>query len=319
VLIRRLILTFSVFVHRVRDTDPAIRTDCIRELGVWAKRYPEMYMKNTFHSHFFRSTNDNDGPVRLETMKALMNIFGTPSAASNAGSFTLRIAPRLIQIASQDTEIAVRTNAIAVISQIDKTGALEDYDEEKRSQVARLIFDVEPKVRKAAATFVKGLWEERAENLTTNFESQRDGKKKRASKIKQTDLQRHFKWKALAELLVETSQGLERPEDDEAGPSNQLDLVTSAGNDSPTTRADAAAGALYSQIDLLQDWYALVDYLLLDHSTSETDPWLLTEEEEDFMIEVLITCIRREETVSKRFRPWLTLRMRKMTRRQRSS
>jgi len=286
-----------MFVHRVRDTDPAIRTDCIRELGVWVKRFPEMYMKSPTFSHFMRSTNDNDGPVRLETMKAVMNVFANASSANLASSFTLRIAPRLVQMAAQDTEIPVRTNAIAVITQIDKTGMLEDDDDEQRAQVARLIFDVEPKVRKAAAAFVKGLWEERAEKLQTEFKAQRDGKKKRAAKIKEADLERHFEWKALAQLLVETSQALEKPEEDEAGPSKPLELVT-ASESTPTTRASAAAGALYPQIELLQDWYALADYLLLDHSDSETDAWLLTEEEEDFMLEVLITSIRAEEAVS---------------------
>jgi cohesin complex subunit SA-1/2 len=285
-----------LFVHRVRDSDPAIRTDCIKELGVWVKEFPEMYLKGQFFSHFTRSTNDSDGPVRLETMKALVHVFSKASAANDTSSFTLRIAPRLIQMAAQDTETAVRTNAIAVITQIDKTGALEDDDEVQRDQVARLIFDVDPKVRKAAAAFVKNIWEERAESLVTDFGARRDGKKKRAAKIKEEELQRRFEWKALAQLLVETSKELASPEDDDAGPSKALDLV--AAETALTTRAAAASEALYAQIELLQDWHALVDYLLLDHSTSENDPWLLTEEEEDFMLEVLITCIRKEEEVS---------------------
>jgi hypothetical protein len=57
-------------------------------------------------------------------------------------------------------------------------------------------------------------------------------------------------------------------------------------------RATAAVEALRSSIEGLADWQELVDYLLLDHSTADSDMWLLAEEEEDFMIQVLIACIK---------------------------
>lgn len=282
-------------MHRVRDADPAIRTDCIRELGVWVKRYPEMFLRTSVFSHFARGSNDPDGNARLETVKALSGIFSSSSPSSNASSFSLRIAPRLIQMATLDVEVPVRTHAISVLTQIDKTGSLEDAGDELREKIARLIFDEEPKIRKATAAFVRAMWEERAEKLKSDFNALRDGKKKRAAKVKGADLDQRFDSKALAQLLVETSQSLDTADEQEAGSSKQPAVLAVNDSSKATTRAAAAADALYSQIDLLQDWHALVDYLLLDHSTSESDPWLLTEEEEDFMLDVLIACIRRED------------------------
>lgn len=34
----------SVFVHRYRDSDPIIRMECIRELGIWILKFPDSYL-----------------------------------------------------------------------------------------------------------------------------------------------------------------------------------------------------------------------------------------------------------------------------------
>ena len=56
-----------MFVHRVRDADPAIRTDCLKELGVWVKKYPEMYIATAYLTYFTRGCND---PVSGPTVYA---------------------------------------------------------------------------------------------------------------------------------------------------------------------------------------------------------------------------------------------------------
>ncbi|GMK54854.1 hypothetical protein CspeluHIS016_0114400 [Cutaneotrichosporon spelunceum] len=279
-----------IFIHRLRDTDPAIRTACVRELGVWVKKYPEKYATNTYLNYFVRGSNDPDGGARLETVKALTGLFSNASLANNASSFTLRLAPRLIKMASLDVETPVRTNAINVITLIDKTGALQDEMEEDRDKVARLIFDKQPRVRKAAAGFVQNLWDERTEHLQAEWKSLRSGKKKRAANVKEKELDERLRWKTLGALLVQTAHGL-TDQPDEDNPS-QADL-TSVPDTDAITRAEAAADGLWPQLSEQQE--ELADYLLLDHSTHEQDMWLLTEEEEDFMLGMLIACIKMED------------------------
>ncbi|KAL1409808.1 cohesin complex subunit [Vanrija albida] len=280
-----------MFVHRVRDADPAIRTDCIRELGVWVKTYGEKYVSTSYLNYFVRGSNDPDGNARLETVKALAGLFSNPSTANHVGSFTLRIAPRLIQMASRDVETPVRINAVNVITAIDRTGALQDEDEEQREKVTRLIFDEQPRVRKAAAGFVRGLWEDRVEVLSTEFGNLRAAQKKRAgaAATNADEMKQRFEWKALASLLVETSKSLNEPSEEASSSKQVVPLAAATG--SATTRAAAAAEALLGRIELVQRWQELVPYLLLDHSTSDEDIWLLTEEEEDFLLEVLVTVI----------------------------
>jgi hypothetical protein len=206
-------------------------------------------------------------------------------------------------MALRDVDLSVRVNAIHVIAEIDKTGILADDDEEQRLKVARLVFDAEPRVRKAAGGFLRGLWEERAEKVKADWEGARGNKKKRGAKIDEETMAGHLEWKALASLLVETSTALDKPsEDPAAGPSRPNVLLAPQGQ-VITTRASAAFESLAPEIEKVQDWEGLVDYLLLDHSTADQDAWLLDEDEENFMIQLLIACINHEDKVSWQH-PW---------------
>lgn len=198
-------------------------------------------------------------------------------------------------MALRDVDLPVRVHAINVITAIDQTGILQDEDEEQREKVAKLMFDHEPRIRKAVGGFVHGLWDERKEKLKSDWAGARGQKKKRAGGISEEDMVSRLEWKALANILVETAQSLEAEQSD---PSTSRPMIPTTSVS--MTRASAAVEALYSEVEQLQDWQGLVDYLLLDHSTADEDMWLLADEEEDFMLQVLIACIRREETVSTR-------------------
>ena len=196
-------------------------------------------------------------------------------------------------MALKDIDLSVRTHALSVITALDKTGVLQDDHDEQRQLVARLVFDNEARIRKAVGGFFRGLWEERTEQLKTEWSSSRGHKKKRASGIVQGDMDRHLSWKALAGLLVEQSQILDDASAT-AGPSRESSL--SAGG---LERAAAAVESLWGDFEELRDWEGLVDYLLLDHSTADEDAWLLNEDEENFMLQLLIACIKKEDKVSR--------------------
>ncbi|WVQ95735.1 hypothetical protein IAU59_002834 [Kwoniella sp. CBS 9459] len=280
-----------MFVHRVRDADPAIRTDCLRELGLWAKKYPEYYVSTSFLTYFTRGCNDTNSHARLETTRALVNLYSKDSFINNARTVTMRLAPRLIEMALRDVDLNVRVTAIHVITAIDETGILADEDEGQREKLARLIYDPEFKIRKAMGKFIFNLWEEKKEALKNEWSGARAAKKKRAAKISADAMATNLDWKALASLLVDTSASL-----DESAPSasTQQTLVHLSGTDI-LTRANAAVESICSEHELWKDWEGLVDYLLLDHSTADDDMWLLTEEEETFMLEVLMGLIARED------------------------
>lgn len=197
-------------------------------------------------------------------------------------------------MALRDVDLAVRVAALSVIALIDKTGILQDEDEDLRTKVARLVFDNEPRVRKAVGNFIHGMWDEKLERLKTEWTGARGNKKKRGANITEQEMGDMLEWKALAGLLVDTANSLENATA-EASTSKQQSLVPASSQS--MTRATAAVEALWAEFPMLQDWEKLVDYLLHDHSTAKQDIWLLSEEEEDLMIQVLIACIKKEDKV----------------------
>lgn len=198
-------------------------------------------------------------------------------------------------MALRDVDLSVRVTALSVIALIDRTGILQDEDEELRVKVARLVFDHEPKVRRAVGGFIHGMWEEKVEKLKSDWRNAVGGKKKRGANFAEEDMQAMLEWKALAGLLVETAGSLDSSMT-EASSSKRPSLA--APSSQSMTRASAAVEALWTDFEMLQEWEKLVDYLLLDHSTARQDMWLLEEEEENFMIQILIACIRTEDKVN---------------------
>lgn len=234
----------------------------------------------------------------MATVKALAGLYTKETFVNNAHSVTMRLAPRLVEMALRDVDLSIRVTAIEVITLIDKTGILQDEDETQREKVARLVFDQEPRVRRAVGKFILNLWEEKKETTRTQWSDLRANKKKRAAKVSEDDMAARLDWKALAGLLVETSNSLDQP--NEVGTSRHMALAPATTTGSMTRAVAVVESICAAEYELGKDWEALVDYLLLDHSTAEEDMWLLSEEEETFMLQVLTAIVKRERKVSKR-------------------
>jgi len=177
----------------------------------------------------------------------------------------------------RDVDLNVRVNALNLIADLDKTGVF-DEDTSQRSKISRLVYDSEPKVRKAVSGFFHGLWEQRIHDLKSAWSG---GRKKKGKAPKEDEVETRFGYKAIAVLLLETARMLDP---------NGADLAKAA------SRATAAVEALWDQFEELQNWEELAEYLLLDHS--EDDAWLLEEDEETLLLSILVACIKRDDTVS---------------------
>lgn len=235
--------------------------------------------------------------TRLEAVKAFTTLLSKDTFVNNARTNIMRVSTRLIEISLRDVDVNVRINALKALALLDKTGVLQDEDDEQRNQVVRVVFDQDPRVRRAVGDYVKGLLDESVEALASKWSSARPTKKKRAAtaKINDNDMEDYLQWKAFATMMVNTYHELDIAKQSEPGTSTNTVSATMG-------RATAVVEALRSQIPGLAEWDGLVNYLLLDHSTAQDDMWLLEDEEEDFMLQVLIACIQTaaEDDVSLR-------------------
>ncbi|KAJ8069364.1 hypothetical protein OCU04_003018 [Sclerotinia nivalis] len=254
----------TIWVHRYRDVDPKIRIECIEAIGLWIHTLPSYWFDGQYLRYLGWMLTDAASTMRLEVVKQLIRIMKNSSNIPRLGTFIERFRPRIIEIATRDSDAAVRSNAVDLVDILRKGGMLEPDDIDV---IGKLIFDSEPKVRKAVVAFfvenVKDVFEEKIEELGGEDALEEiltvdddDYDSPRASWIK---------LKCLAEVL----QNYDVSDQDEMP--NQIEQATVeryldfSGGES---RFTLAAQALYEKMPELKEWEVLAGYLLHDHSSN---------------------------------------------------
>ncbi|TDL19464.1 hypothetical protein BD410DRAFT_773910 [Rickenella mellea] len=296
----------GVFVHRYRDLDPNIRAECVHAMGNWLKKFPAHFLDGQYLRYIGWVLSDANTHVRLEAVRALVSLYVKEDFIVSLHHFTERFKPRLIEMATGDTDLGVRVAVIQALSAIDAHGLLE---EDQREKLCLLVFDEEAKVRKAVSSFVKGVWEETVEQRLV-------GKKAGTEEKDRAGV------KALALLLVKWTRALDTNadtavEDGENGES-QND-TPSRVNPHQKGGIALAVEALWEDVETVSDWQAMIDLLLLDHSAGGTgngaaavsskrkqkktaddavvdEAWRLEEVEETVLLEVLTVALRKSKT-----------------------
>ncbi|KAI5121584.1 hypothetical protein M0805_009455 [Coniferiporia weirii] len=307
----------GVFVHRYRDLDPNIRSECVHAMGDWLKKFPAHYLDGQYLRYIGWVLSDANTHVRLEAVKALVSLYAKDDFMVSLQSFTDRFKPRLVEMATSDTELAIRVTVVQVLSAIDAHGLLE---EAQRTTLCLLVFDADAKVRRAVSSFVYGVWEEAVEQRLVGKKSPSETEKGRAG------------LKALAQLLVQWGRALDRASaeggedlDGEAssqgdGPSSSSREVSAVLSSQQKGRIALAVEALWDEVPVISDWEAMLELLLLDHSAGievsngaapvsarrkktkkvvsdalVDEAWRLDDAEEAITLEVLVATLRKSK------------------------
>lgn len=228
-----------------------------------------------------------DKDVRHEAVSALLPLYGSEEYINSLQHFTERFKDRLVEMAAAESELSVRIAAIGVLRAIDKHGLLED---DQRNKVGQLLYNAEPRVRKAVAGFCADLLEERFEERKTQLNA--DAISATASSSSSTndrvpsawereeaqELQkRRLRYKCLANLLVTLAKSLDQTsESDEDNDDNDFaeqaaswSLHTAMATQSEQKdRVSLAVESLWLDVAAVTEWEHILDYALLDHSSS---------------------------------------------------
>ncbi|KAI9003378.1 hypothetical protein DFJ74DRAFT_436159 [Hyaloraphidium curvatum] len=158
----------GVFVHRYRDVDALIRSDCIRELGAWIKTYPETFLDAQYLRYAGWMMSDRTPKTRLPSVVFLKDLLRDPQAATvfvpGLRQFLERFRPRLLDIAQRDTDRRCREEAAQVVVDAALLGALGEEDEIDDA-ILPMLFDENGIVRQAAAKHFVNLWKTSSEDL----------------------------------------------------------------------------------------------------------------------------------------------------------
>ncbi|BHF70258.1 Cohesin subunit SA-2 [Sparganum proliferum] len=148
-----LILLFKgVFVHRYRDSQPEIRAICIQEIGVWMRRYPAMFLDDSYLKYVGWTLYDRVGEVRLQCLRALQPLYEDQTLVTNMQLFTSRFKSRLVDM-TLDKELEVAVQAVKLVSCILKYNetVLENKDCEN---IYELVYCTHRPLAQAAGEFL---------------------------------------------------------------------------------------------------------------------------------------------------------------------
>ncbi|VDP39291.1 unnamed protein product [Schistosoma margrebowiei] len=134
----------GVFVHRYRDSQAEIRTICMQEIGVWMRRYPAMFLDDSYLKYVGWTLYDRIGDVRLQCLRALQPLYEDPALINSLELFTSRFKSRLVDMTlDKETEVAVQ--AVKLVS------LLEDKDCEN---IYELVYCTHRPLAQAAGEFL---------------------------------------------------------------------------------------------------------------------------------------------------------------------
>ncbi|KAI8594100.1 hypothetical protein BDZ88DRAFT_503197 [Geranomyces variabilis] len=270
----------SVFVHRYRDTDPTIRTECIAELGIWIQKFPDAFLDPSYLRYIGWMLSDKSAAVRLESLKALCRLYAIESMLTGLRAFTERFRPRFLQMALAEKEASVQAEALNLVTLVAAAGLLEDADHDA---LMPLIFSDDVKIRGLVAKLVEEVWrEEHVQAKTDELKATLSESDRAVLKQKWIDT------KCLCEMLVRFAKFLpdkttqEMAASSAAPPTNPSveslpasasqslfapDYSLSMGEEDPD--ADLDDEALTERAEMLKERDQFVAWVVKDDATSD--------------------------------------------------
>ena len=285
----------STFIHRYRDVDPKIRAENIVAIGDWITIYPEYFFDGQHLRYLGWLLSDSSPAIRLEDLKQLLRLYKDKDKLGGLRAFTERFRARIVEMATSDAEAGVRASAVELVDILREAGLLEPDDIDS---VGQLIFDSEPRVRKAIVGFF-------AESINDHYESRleevgdRETLEALASSPDDFSALR-LEWLKL-KCIVEALQTYDGPETISTNATSKRThmAVQSFEITKVETRFSLAAQALCDAIPEVKQWQILAGYLLFDHTQARpnrnrSDPEAvlrreckLNEREEVILLEIL--------------------------------
>ncbi|EED12895.1 nuclear cohesin complex subunit (Psc3), putative [Talaromyces stipitatus ATCC 10500] len=288
----------TMWVHRYRDVDFKIRSECYSGLARWIQTHREMFFEPQYVRYLGWGLSDSVTQVRFAVVAQLRLIYEIKFSIATLRTFTGRFLRRLVEMALRDTDTNVRTSTVELLGLIRNQGLMENAEID---QVGQLVFDAESRIRKVAGRFFAANLEEiyethteeMAEDINETFGDQEDEDDFEAPK------RSWIKYKCLVDIL----QSYDGQRDDQTIERQRLGTVEALSGAPVESRFFLATEAIYQHLKELSQWQSLAGYLLYDHSQiSESPPqdevsnvrqfFALEEGQDIILLEVLVCAVK---------------------------
>ncbi|RCI06746.1 hypothetical protein CU098_008378 [Rhizopus stolonifer] len=298
----------SIFVRRSRDVESIIRIECLEELHFWMLKFESYFVKNAYFRYFGWALNDQNASVRSEAIKYMLVLYKKERIAHELSDFTSRFKARIEQIALSDVDASARVQAIHLCSVLYSDG-VQVLSAEGQKTLLSWSASEQPRIRHAVAPYVQATMETSLITpLIDEINNESRGRRNKSAKAKRS----WVVFKSFAAFVVNQSNSILAKESNVQEESNmQVDpfSLSSALFERRSTIIANMVDALWSRFPELQDYQAMSEYLICDHSRSfvhdddtlEIDEnYRLSEEEESALVDALVAGF--ETTVEKGYK-----------------
>lgn len=255
----------AVFVHRYRDVDPKIRLECVTALGTWISTLPDVYFDGMHLRYLGWVLSDISAATRGEVVKQLAKLFKNKDNAPRLRTFTEKFRERMVEMAVRDSEVNVRAATVELLDMIRKTGLLEPDDIDI---IGGLIFDAEPRVRKAVAGFFAENINDLYESIVEDFGGEEGLADALGEEVEDDFDAPRASWLKL-KCIVEALQSYDTEDDEQGSVLRGVDAVGGLIATRVESRYAMAARTIYDGIPVAREWEVLAGYLLFDLSSTE--------------------------------------------------
>ena len=261
-------ITDGVFIHRYRDVEPVIRSECVKALGNWMKTWPSHFLEGNYLRYTGWLLSDTDASVRHAAIESLVSLYSSEDHLTPLQHFTDRFKQRLLEICLKDVDATVRISSLKLITAIDGHELLED---DERTQVSKLAFDVNTRVRKACGEFWQRLVEDEQQRLVGTMGDANN---------KDEDVEKLALIKAFTSLLVTATRAIDGG-------------IRTSNENEVGSRLRIALDDLWGSLEVARNWEAMLSTLMIDHSSSDDhmSQFKLTEDEENVLVELFCACV----------------------------
>ncbi|SAM01629.1 hypothetical protein [Absidia glauca] len=268
----------SVFTHRFRDVEYVIRSECVKELCGWTRLHATLFASNEYLRHFGWALNDTNANVRIESLKAITKLYKTEKVRGNMVTFMQRFVARIEEMARYDVDVSVRIHAIGLCNTL-YTSNKDLITAATHDAMIHLVTSSNPRIRKSVAPFVKSVilndlvkpsMDQVEESLaalsvassTSDSTRPRRASAAAASAAMVTEVNKptvNKTWVLFKSMAGFLASRLDDMEDDVSAIFDQRAIQT-IGN---------TVDALWGQLQDLNNYQAMADYLGRDHSSTQ--------------------------------------------------
>lgn len=263
----------TVFIHRYRDVDGAIRTECLRALGQWMTINEEVFFLSTYLRYLGWLLSDPVDIVREEVIKVLHRLYKHSSSMGiGFRQFTERFKKQLINMVWKEKLATVKIQLFGIYTELFKFGFMSTEETHEVGSYGFYLAEAFPatltneKVKLELCKFISCVSSEktRAELekysvLLTTQDSEQFGDEE--GKLQLERCLRH-------KLLV----GFLRSSYSVYTTSRRLEYTQNKSSVPPRVLVESLFQGLYTLPEFTGDWEFLIRYLIYDLSSIKFTP-----------------------------------------------